>query len=340
MKRPIVLLVSCVLLLFFLPACDVLAALKVTPTPPPTPTPTPTLAPTPEPNETVIKFKDPAVEKLARTLLSKPEGDVTVGEMRTIKIFDYNPSVYEFAKGDIRSLEDLRYCDNLEYLYIVGCKVTDLSPLAGLDTLQSVWIVGNPVTDASCVLAMPSLRDFYAFQTGVTDLSALSGKHNLRSFSCSNKFKDYAPLLAQKDLAEVSIAEIDDDFFKTLLGNCSGLTGIGVRDSKIKGESLALLDGRKLDFLDLENCGLDDISALAGLSAVKSLLLNGNFIADISPLKKVQIGYNLDLRDNLISDWSPLEGMTGLKNLQVTGNPVTHCEALTKLKQSGCSVID
>ncbi len=278
------------------------------------------------------------MEKLIRKLLILPERDITVAEMRKITSFDYNPDVYSFANEKIYSLEDLRYCENLEYLYITGNRVSDLSPLAEMKSLQSIWIGGNPVTDASAVLALPSLQDFNALHTGITDISALSATKNLRTFYCDSQFSDITPLFAHKNLWQVLLIGINDDSFRALLSNCTGIGSIRIRDADLKNESLALFKGRSYFAIDLENCGITDISTLKGVADIEDLRFTDNSIEDISVLKNIKISRYLDLRGNRIRDWSPLKGMKGLSQLLITGNPVTESNVLDDLEKGGCKI--
>ncbi len=329
------------------------------PTASPSPTANPVISKYPD-NEVVV-FADKQVEDVIRQTLNKPEGNITAGDMKWITSFNYDPVNDKNATGTITTLADLRYCVSLETLHvlhqpvdsleglqelnklsdicILGCSVSDLSPLAGKESLSKVWISGNPVKDAAPVLSLPNLTEFNAyFGTGIKDISALSTSGKLRYFFCQNTLKDYTPLLRQKNLQGVTLSGVTDAFFRELLSNCKVLRSICLDHSSVKDESLSLLKGRTMYNLYFESCGLKDISALADLGGVTDLRLGNNQIEDISALKELDVSYVVDLRNNRIKDLSPLEHMTRLENLYVTGNLFTDDSVLNKLASGGCSV--
>jgi internalin A len=275
--------------------------------------------------------------------------------------FEYN--IDRNAAGSLSSLADLHWCKNLETLDILeqkgltsieplrgldklwnvdifGCAVSDLSPLAGSEALRMIRISDCPVTDASPVLSLPNLEMFNAFfGTGISDISALSGTHNLKFFSSQKRFPDYTPLLAHKGLEDVSLTGITDEFFRELLANCRNLRSIRIISSDIRDESLSLLSDLHLYSLSLDNCGLEDISALAGLTSLQDLQIINNYVTDITPIGKLtQLVNSLDIQYNSINDLTPLENLKKLANLTVTGNPYTDASVLDKLEQNGCKV--
>ncbi len=317
-----------------------------------------------DPLDEVIEFKDPIVEKVIRTSIVKPEGPINVKDMMTITSFEYDPVNDKNATGTITTLDDLRFCVNLERLRvlhqpvtsieclrdldriqvvcILGCSVSDLSPLTGKNILREVWISGNPVTDASPVLALPNLIEFNAYYgTGVTDISAIPATSCLQNFYCDNKLEDYSPLLRSKTLQSVELAGISDSFFRELIKKFRSMSSIRISNSDIKDQSLKLLEGYNLYGLSLENCGLEDISGLEGLMRVDDLRLGGNQIEDISVLEHfTQISYCLDLRDNNIRDFSPLKSIK-LTSLYIMGNPNSSKASkavLDELRKGGCTV--
>ncbi len=364
-------------------------------TPSPTPSPLPTLAPTltptpiatleptlepslaPEPEDpkpetvmassygdkTVIKFADAQVEAAVRKLLGKAKGKITAADMLDITEFKYDANNDTSLKKKIKTLDDLRYCENLETINIsnqpliknikglqklknltsvtlFSCGISDLKPLAGKQFLRSVWISGNPVSDASPVLSLPNLEEFNAWWgTNIRDISALKKTHNLLSFYCQNKLKDYSPLLGHKDMMDISLLGITNKDFVAMLGSFKYLRNIILESSTIKDSSLKLLKGYNLYGLTLNRCGIKDISALSCLTTVQDLRLTDNKITDVSALSGLtQIGYCLDLRNNNIKDFRPLKGMTVLQSLWVTGNPYKDDRVFKILEGYGCSV--
>lgn len=253
MNRTIIAVITCALLLALLPACDVLEALEITPMPTqsPAPMPSPSLQEPAYTDGETITFASKLVEEYIRILLGKPEGDITVGDMKTITVFNYDRNYDSRASGTITTLDDMRWCVNLEILTVMkqpiasieplrnlsrlreldisNSNVSDLSPLAGKESLQIVYVDCSPVTDASCVLALTNLRIFYGSGTGIHDISALASTKSLKVFVCENKLDDYTPLLGHTGLIDVVLSGVTDEFHAQLLERCKALQSIRVQ---------------------------------------------------------------------------------------------------------------
>ena len=83
--------------------------------------------------------------------------------------------------------------------------------------------------------------------------------------------------------------------------------------------------------LEIHNCGISDISALAELTQLQWLELIGNSIKDISPLKTLTNLNHLNLDANIISDVSPLRELTGLHLLYLENNIISDVSPLSGL---------
>ena len=76
---------------------------------------------------------------------------------------------------------------------------------------------------------------------------------------------------------------------------------------------------------------ISDLSPLAGLTSLQSLILDRNNIADISPLSGLTSLTILSLTGNAIGDISALAGLTALETLWLDGNRVSDVYALAGL---------
>ena len=98
--------------------------------------------------------------------------------------------------------------------------------------------------------------------------------------------------------------------------------------------SLWLADGgasAPLGRLDLSSRAVADLSALAGLTALRVLNLADNAVADLAPLTGLTGLRVLDLSSNAIADLGPLAGLTGLERLDLSGNRIADVSALSGL---------
>ena len=83
--------------------------------------------------------------------------------------------------------------------------------------------------------------------------------------------------------------------------------------------------------LDLSSRAVADLSALAGLTALRVLYLADNAVADVAPLSGLTGLRVLDLSSNAITDLGPLAALTGLERLDLSGNRIADVSALSGL---------
>lgn len=96
----------------------------------------------------------------------------------------------------------------------------------------------------------------------------------------------------------------------------------------------------RLETLEVSRCGLTDLSSFAKLTNLRVLMLSGNYISDITPLKGLTGLVWLDLSSNGLSeeheplkDISPLAGLTGLTDLFLGSNQIEDISALSGMTQ-------
>lgn len=100
----------------------------------------------------------------------------------------------------------------------------------------------------------------------------------------------------------------------------------------------ALAQLQNLRYLSLMSNQITDVTALSGLTQLEYLNLQGNMVEDIEALASLQDLKELDLGNNRISDISVLSGLHSLTTLAVNDNPVSVEELKTmleKLAESG-----
>ncbi|WP_285767532.1 Ig-like domain-containing protein [Peribacillus sp. SI8-4] len=95
-------------------------------------------------------------------------------------------------------------------------------------------------------------------------------------------------------------------------------------------------DMANLSNLNAQNLGIKDLTGLEYAINASSIILAGNEIVDISPLKNLkQLGI-LSLQNNKIKDITPISNMTGLYNLNLMTNQITDISPLvTNCKNGG-----
>jgi hypothetical protein len=101
-----------------------------------------------------------------------------------------------------------------------------------------------------------------------------------------------------------------------------------------------------LQHLDLRATRVGDVSPLAGLTALQNLSLRGTRVSGVSPLAGLTALQNLDLTGTRVGDVSPLAGLTALQNLSLRGtrvgdvSPLASLTALKSLDLRGIRVSD
>nr|WP_242485435.1 Ig-like domain-containing protein [Peribacillus sp. TH27] len=94
-------------------------------------------------------------------------------------------------------------------------------------------------------------------------------------------------------------------------------------------------DMTRLNELNAQYQGIKDLTGLEYATNAYSIILTGNEIVDISPLKNLkQLGI-LGLHNNKIKDITPISNMTGLYNLNLMTNQITDITPLVINSQNG-----
>lgn len=117
------------------------------------------------------------------------------------------------------------------------------------------------------------------------------------------------------------------------------LNNCGIQDISAVSEFL------NVTWLDLSENDIADASSLKNMSDLTALYLGSNALTDISFIKDLSSLEDLDLSDNKIKDISALTSLS-LPNLTLSGNPIEHPELLGSIKDiqylalTGCNLSD
>lgn len=117
--------------------------------------------------DAAITFQDEVIEEMLRNLIGKPEGEVYISELQEIHaIYWRNDSYWSNLQSpdgclphvsgcedgpwetkQPKSLEDLAYCYNLQWMEFGGIEVPSLEPLCNLPQLETINFEGASVTE-------------------------------------------------------------------------------------------------------------------------------------------------------------------------------------------------
>lgn len=192
----------------------------------------------------------------------------------------------------------------LEYLSLTGNEVSDLSPLAGLRELQVLNLGENPVRTTDVLAQLPSLREVVLEATGITSVEVFRGSDiqflNVRTTWVT----DYTPLEDCPSLTRLITGNMPEGAVDTL----AGLTGLeelrlystdrvdlslfqalqSLREVDFFGSSVshpeALTQLPSLQYVNLGETGLQDLTFAASIPALTVLDLRENHLTDLTPL--------------------------------------------------------
>ncbi|MDR0929693.1 MAG: protein kinase [Oscillospiraceae bacterium] len=211
-------------------------------------------------------------------------------------------AIYKSRITDISALEGLR----LQYLVLADNPIEDFSPITTQSALQYLDISTTDFSDASLLLGMPRLATLRATGTLVNDWSPLTvlpletmfidyvsiaqNPDILYSFQWLTSLRMYNILPGGwevvRNLTALVVLESSRYPYEDLrpLAGMTRLQGLELSESP----ELLSLDGidvmPRLEFINIRNAGVQDVSPLLTLSSLRVLDLIGVPVADYSPL--------------------------------------------------------
>lgn len=185
---------------------DTAAAAKAPP--PSTPAPAPVAEAKPKkakkqladcPKGPTVTFAQKGVEDEVRRKLPKPEGDITIADLKKLKSFNMS---------QVKGLEELDVCifshmTSLKELFLGEGSFDDLSPISGATNLESLRASINQVSDVAPLAKLKKLDRLDLGRTQVKDIAPLRELTALTELQLDGtQVEDIAPL-AKLPLLEV-----------------------------------------------------------------------------------------------------------------------------------------
>lgn len=290
-----------------------------------TPTPAPAAAPA-----VAVCFADPIVEKAARLMLGKPEGELTHGELAAVSelyivgdavttseddfftiYFEWNSHGHS-GEPIVQTLADIAYFPNLTELCIVAGAYTDLTPLAGCKDLKKVDLFNNyELTDISVFGSLPELTFIGAVACPyIDDIEPLVGLPKLRTFDLtgSQGLFDPAPLAQMGDF-DMLMLKGSKNAHSYIGGKRIGWLQLSETDIDSL-EPLATVTG--LDILELWDTPISDLTGIGVHARLRKLNIAHTAVTDLSPLKELPDLTELILSEDMAVDVSVLADMPEL----------------------------
>lgn len=188
-------------------------------------------------------------------------------------------------------IENLKYMKKLKILNISNNNLSDLSVLKNCTALEELNAENNGVSDISFVSSLKNLKILVMNFNYISDISVLANFSTLEKiWLCNNYISDISPIRYNTKLVE-----------------------LGFNNNTEIGDVSAVRNMDKLRNLQLENCGITDITAIGGCYLVGTLNLSHNNINDFSALKKMGNLYDVNLRNTCVMTQEVATTLFGVK---------------------------
>ena len=213
-------------------------------------------------------------------------------------------SLYATYTGDIHSLQELPQLKHLDLSY--NYQIRDFASLRFLRKLQYLSLNTTRISDISILKASKSLSLLDVSYNKLRSLQNLQSFKKLSKLFLANTLEDYIDL---KPICHLNLSQLD----------------LGANNLV----NLDCLDTLQLQYLNLFDLNLQDISFLEKQQNLRKLVLWKNKLTNIQTLQYIQTLEDINLRDNHIENISGLLRLPALKRLDIAQNPI---QDVSKLK--------
>lgn len=143
--------------------------------------------------ETVVTFKDKAVETAVRKQTGKTTGSIYKSDLDRI---------YRLAvTSGVKTLVDIKQLTNLEYLDLSNNKISDISSLSSLKNLRVLYLQRNSISSVTALKGLTKLEILSLNGNKISSISALSSLKELTElYLRENKITDFSPVASLKKL--------------------------------------------------------------------------------------------------------------------------------------------
>ena len=255
------------------------------------------------PDDTVAAFQNPLLEQAAREYAGKPEGELTVADLKGLTALYVCGDRYWFAapqqgvdtaaagveaaevidpsgrsvtvqRGAIRDLSDLAYFSSLRELALEFQSLTTLEslPACGVEVFD---ISANRLTSLAGIEQLPKLTALLADGNAVTELTGLGRCLNVRTLHLNGaNVSDLSELRALTKLQDITLSHCTRRELLIPLHK-SSLTRVTLVDCDLRGDFFHSFDReRAITSLTLIRCELDSTSGLDGFTGLTELTLH------------------------------------------------------------------
>lgn len=241
-----------------------------------------------------------------------------------LELQDNALAAFPFAKA---SPEVLR-------LYLSGNDLSHIEGIEQLPQLIELALAGNPIADISPMAKLPrdqlTMLDLSA--AAITDLSPLAGINLYGLLLNDSKISSLASL---PDFPSLDILGMNNTGLRSIKGlhdRFGSLFGLFLSGNPIT-DLQELRHYRNLGYLELAGIKAGSLTALSHFQLISHLDVSAMGLTSLEPLRGIAGIKTLRLNDNAIADLSPLEsGHLYLSQLELANNEITSIKALASKK--------
>jgi internalin A len=233
----------------------------------------------------------------------------------------------DLSWSDLTDLRPLIGLVKLEQLILNGnWQLEDISVLSLFHNLVKLDLSTTVVTDLSSFKNMAKLKELYLGNCFLKSIKGIEGSTQLKVLDLSqNQLTDVTALGALSGLEELDLSRNEINNITPLAG-LTNLKRLLLSAREERGEhrrvaSVQALQGLKnLEYLDVRNNVITDLSVLTGADNLKTLLIGANPIRDYSFIAALGSLATLDMSGSQVKDLSFLKEMTSLKRLVLSNS--------------------
>lgn len=168
----------------------------------------------------VIVWKEETLETLVREKLKMPDGDITPGDLRDIRVLNFSglqletvedlaffPNVYylDLSHNQIKDISPL-WNLNLWYLNLEDNQLTSLKGIYHLNMLHGIDISNNPIRDIRNLLSLDSLYELTVTPSNLSNENPLRWLKHLDYLELTQQLKDERILNDLNHLKRLAVA--------------------------------------------------------------------------------------------------------------------------------------
>ncbi|GAA0731765.1 cell wall-binding repeat-containing protein [Clostridium oceanicum] len=242
----------------------------------------------------IINIPDPKLKEVINHFIDENRNyndNITKKDMEHLYYIDSRtlPILHDhkYTKG-IKNLEGLQYAKNLTTLYLESNLIEDISPLKRLTSLKKLNLQHNNISNIDCLKNLKSLSSLDLGDNSISNIDPLKYLTNINFLG----------------LEKNNITKL------TPLSNLKKLTYIDINNNKNITDIEPICNLTQLNTLNMSSCNSKNeinFQPICNLINLRKLILDNNFISDISFSKNLLKLEYFTFNHNYVYDLTPIQ---------------------------------